>query len=94
VQFIGGGYTDREHAAWLCTVIAEKRLDLQGKSRENKIESNQVHYRNDRYSIFGGRRKNLPVMDEVENKYLVLPLHTKMSVGDVGRICSVISSGW
>lgn len=94
VKFIGGGYTDREHAAWLCTVVVQQRFDLQKKLREHHIESNQVHYRNDRYSIFGGRRNNCPNMDAIEDKYLVLPLHTKMSVADVERICSVIKSGW
>lgn len=94
VKFIGGGYTDREHAAWLCTVVVEHRFNLQKKLRQHHIESNQVHYRNDRYSIFGGRRNNCPNMDAIEDKYLVLPLHTKMSVGDVERICSVIKSGW
>lgn len=94
LTFIGGDYSDREHAAWLCTVIAEHRFDLQKKLRENHIESNQVHYRNDRYSIFGGRGKNFPNMDAIEDKYLVLPLHTKMSVKDAERVCSVIKSGW
>ena len=94
LSFIGGGYTDREHGAWMCTVTADNRDGLQKKLRENSIESSQVHYRNDRYSIFGGRRKDLPNMDAVENKYLVLPLHTRMSGDDVSRILSVIKSGW
>jgi len=94
LRIVGHGYADREHAAWLCTVISENRLGLQEKLRENKIESNQVHYRNDRYTIFGGRRDDLPNMDSVEDKYLVLPLHTKMNVDDVQRVCSVIRSGW
>jgi perosamine synthetase len=94
ISFVGGGYTDREHAAWICTVIVEKRFDFQRKLRERGIESNQVHYRNDRYSIFGGRRNDLPQMDEIEDKYLVLPLHTRMSVEDVERVCSAARSGW
>lgn len=94
ISFIGGKYEDREHAAWLCTVIVENRLGLQKKLRENKIESAQVHYRNDRYSIFGKRRDYLKNMDAVEDKYLVLPLHTKMNIQDVDRICRVIKNGW
>jgi perosamine synthetase len=94
ISFIGGGYTDREHAAWMCTVNVDNRDGLQKKLRENNIESSQVHYRNDRYSIFGGRRNDLPNMDAVENHYLVLPLHTKMSLEDVDRIFNVINSGW
>lgn len=94
IQCVGTEYTDREHAAWLCTVLAENRLELQKKLYENHIESNQVHYRNDRYTIFGGRRNDLPHMDALEDKYMVLPLHTKMDVEDVQRICTVVKSGW
>jgi perosamine synthetase len=94
LKFIGGGYTDREHAAWLCTVIAENRFEFQKKLRSHHIESNQVHYRNDRYSIFGGRNENLPNMDAIEDKYLVLPLHTKMTVADAHKVSEVIKSGW
>ena len=69
-------------------------LPLQAKLREAGIESSQVHYRNDRYTIFGGRRKDFPNMDALEDRYLVLPLHTKMSIADVERICGVLRSGW
>jgi dTDP-4-amino-4,6-dideoxygalactose transaminase len=94
LTFIGGGYKDREHAAWLCTVLAERRVDLQKMLREHHIESNQVHYRNDRYSVFGKRRDNLPNMDLIEDKYLVLPLHTKINEHDVYNICKIIKRGW
>jgi dTDP-4-amino-4,6-dideoxygalactose transaminase len=94
LSFIGGGFKDRRHAAWLCTVAADKRVDLQKKLREHHIESNQVHYRNDRYSIFGKRRDNLPNMDAIEDRYLVLPLHTKIRDADVHKICGIIKSGW
>ena len=71
------------------------RKQLWQKLREHKIESAQVHYRNDRYSIFGGKVEGrYPNMDEVEDKYLVLPLHTRMSEDDVMHICEVINSGW
>jgi dTDP-4-amino-4,6-dideoxygalactose transaminase len=94
LSFIGGRFTDRQHAAWLCTVAVDKRTDLQIKLREHHIESNQVHYRNDRYSVFGKRCDNLPNMDAIEDKYLVLPLHTKIQEEDVYKICEVIRSGW
>jgi dTDP-4-amino-4,6-dideoxygalactose transaminase len=93
-SIIGNDLTDREHAAWLFTALVDRRRALQAKLLENGIESNQVHYRNDRYSIFGGRNSSLPHMDLVEDSYLVLPLHTSMTVEDVDRVCSVIKSGW
>jgi len=96
LRVVGSGFTDREHAAWLLTIIVEDRYKLQEKLRDNNIESNQVHFRNDRYSIFKEFTdgKKFPNMDKIEDDYLVLPLHTKMSVADVKRICSVIKSGW
>ena len=94
VHFVGGGYGDREHAAWMATIVVDNRVSLMRKLRENGVESAQVHYRNDRYSIFGGRQGAFPNMDEVEEKYLVLPLHTKMGLEDVDRICDILGKGW
>ncbi len=94
LHLIGAGHTDRTHAAWLCTAIVEKREAFMQYLRANKIESGQVHYRNDRYSVLGGRRDDLPNMDAVEDRYIVLPLHLHMSVADVEYIGSVIRRGW
>lgn len=94
LAFVGGSQRDRVHGAWLCTVLAERSAELRSKLHDGGIESGQVHYRNDRYSIFGGRRPDLPNMDAVEDRYLVLPLHTQMRVDDVHRITSAIRSGW
>ena len=85
---------DRNHAAWLHTVIVEERNNLQAKLKEHNVESAPVHFRNDMYSIFGGRKENLPMMDSIEKKYLVLPLHMKVSMSDIDRIGEVIKSGW
>jgi perosamine synthetase len=80
---------------WLLTVIVDKdRAGLMERLRENKVESAQVHYRNDRYSIFGGRDPSVPNMDNLEDRYIVLPLHTKMNIQDVHYICDLVNSGW
>ena len=83
----------KKHAAWLFTIVLEKKDFLQKKLRDYKIETNQVHFRNDRYSIFkkyaqGTKLKN---MDYLENKYLVLPLHHKLSVNRTKYICGLIN---
>ena len=95
VEFLDGNRNDRVHAAWLCTIMTDFGKDLQTKLAENGIESNQVHFRNDRYTIFKEFTKNVdfPNMDAVENRYLVLPLHTKVSREDVERICSLVKEG-
>ena len=71
----------RTHAAWLFTIISDEKDRIQKKLREKKIESNQVHFRNDKYSIFKNftRGKTFPNMDYVEDKYLVLPNHHKIT---------------
>lgn len=87
--------SDTYNSAWMLTVVVDKdRIGLMEKLRENGIESAQVHYRNDRYSIFGGRRSDLPQMDEIEDRYLVLPLHTKIGVEHVKKICDVLNAEW
>jgi dTDP-4-amino-4,6-dideoxygalactose transaminase len=83
----------KKHAAWLFTILVDRRAELQIKLRSHHIESGQTHYRNDRYSIFKCE-ESFPNMDAVDDSYLVLPVHTKVSLDDVDRICAVIKSGW
>jgi perosamine synthetase len=95
LKLIGANATDRTHAAWLCTALVEKdRTGFMRALRDKRIESSQVHFRNDRYSIFGGRRDDLPNMDAVEENYIVLPLHLKVTEENVNYICEVIKQGW
>jgi dTDP-4-amino-4,6-dideoxygalactose transaminase len=94
IQILGRSNPEIIHGAWLCTVRVKRRKALQEKLWLNKIETNQVHYRNDRYSVFGGRQGGFPNMDAIEDEYLVLPLHTKMHLHDVERIAEIINSGW
>ncbi|MCO8121412.1 DegT/DnrJ/EryC1/StrS family aminotransferase [Stieleria sp. TO1_6] len=95
IEVVGAHFKDRVHAAWLCTVLVDRRKDLERKLRSKSIESGQVHFRNDRYSVFSDfREAKLPNMDAMEERYLVLPLHTQMSVADADRVCDVIQSGW
>ena len=83
------------NSSWLITIIVdEDRVGLMNKLRENSIESAQVHYRNDRYSVFNGRRNDLKNMDEIEDNYLVLPLHTRITEDHVLKICNIINEGW
>jgi len=94
IQLVGCNEEDRVSAAWIFTILADNRIDLRRKLNENKIEANQVHFRNDRYSIFNSFKGHFPCMDEVESRYLVLPLHHMVSLEDVDRICEIIKSGW
>lgn len=94
IKLIGIDAMDRTHAAWLCTAIVENRVEFMKYLRDNKIESGQVHYRNDRYSVLGGRRDDLPYMDSIEDKYIVLPLHTHLTEENIQFVCDTIKKGW
>jgi dTDP-4-amino-4,6-dideoxygalactose transaminase len=61
---------------------------------ENGVETNIVQVRNDTYKVFGGIRQDLPVMNELEFKYLSLPLGMHVREEEVRYICDLIKKGW
>lgn len=80
---------------WLCTILVKnKRVALQKYLRKHKIETNQVHFRNDRYSIFKKfiKKKSCPNMDKIENNYLVIPMNKKISLKDAKFIAEKINN--
>ena len=81
---------DREHAACNCTIVLDDVAGVRRRLAEHGIESGVMHQRNDRYSIFAGCGGDLPVMDSLEGRYLMLPLHTKMTTDDVELICDLV----
>jgi perosamine synthetase len=83
----------KKSAAWIFTISLKEKNYLQKKLREKNIETNQVHFRNDKYSIFKkfSKRNNFPNMDFLENRYLVLPVHTKMSFSDAEYVADHIN---
>jgi len=78
---------------WLFTILTPHKDLLQKKLRQFRIESNQVHFRNDRYSIFKKyiKNKKFPNMQKLQNQYLVLPMHTKMSFSDALNVSKTIN---
>ena len=81
------------HSTWLFTILTDKKDLLQKKLRLANVESNQVHFRNDRYSIFKEyvKNKKFPNMNAVEKKYLVLPIHTKMTISDAHYVANTVN---
>ena len=79
---------------WLFTIITPYKDLIQKKLRIKNIETNQVHFRNDMYSIFKKFTKNKKFenMDSIKDNYLVLPMHTKMTISDAQRISREINS--
>ncbi|MEK7601518.1 MAG: aminotransferase class V-fold PLP-dependent enzyme [Patescibacteria group bacterium] len=78
-----------QSSIWFAHTLSPKRDDLMKFMQENRIHTGDYHYRNDKYTIFGGK-KRLPTVDRLENQYLLLPLHHGVSVKDVRTICSLL----
>jgi dTDP-4-amino-4,6-dideoxygalactose transaminase len=76
---------------WFAHTLSPRRDDIMKLLKENGISTGDYHYRNDKYSIFGGR-KRFPNMDRLENQYLLLPLHWGVTIKDVQRIAGIINS--
>ncbi len=57
--------------------------------RRHGVEMGQHHYRNDKYTVFGDRKKLL-TMDRLEGKYFFVPYHYGVSLSAahrIGKIC-------
>lgn len=90
VQLVDG----KRNTYWLCTVLVERREDFAKMLFEADVDTNLVQVRNDLFKIFGGKREDLPVMNEIEDKYISLPLNMKTTIDDVDYICDKIKAGW
>lgn len=79
---------------WLATVLVERREDFAKAMFEADIDTNLVQIRNDLFKLFGGKRTDLPVMNDIEDKYISLPLGPHLSEDDINHICDSIQEGW
>lgn len=85
---------ERESANWLFTMHVERRADFRRMMTAQGIETGVVHVRNDRHSVFGPRRQDLPQTDRYELTNISIPLHNGMADGDVGDVIDAIKGGW
>lgn len=83
-----------ENTYWLATLIVNERDNFARKLFERNIDTNLVQVRNDLYKIFGGKRADLPVLNEIEEKYISIPLGLHVTIEDAEYIVSVIREGW
>ncbi|MCR4336255.1 MAG: DegT/DnrJ/EryC1/StrS family aminotransferase [Candidatus Omnitrophica bacterium] len=86
--------TDREPAYHFFTMHVQKREDFCRKMKSSGIEVSVVHDRNDIYSAFGDRRKDLKGLEKFHASYIGLPTHMHLSDEDVDHIIATVKSGW
>jgi perosamine synthetase len=85
---------DRVSSHHFFTLHVESRDGFHRRMREHGIETSIVHARNDLYSVFGGRRSDLPNLDRFDRSYIGLPCHPAVSIDDAAALVEVARQGW
>jgi len=83
-----------ESSWWLFQILVERRDDFRRALQSRGVETNVLQIRNDVYSIFGGKRLDLPNMNRVESDYICIPIHNHLSDEEVEHIIESIKKGW
>lgn len=85
---------DRESACWLFTMLVERRDDFLRATRARGVPTTVFHQRIDRNSVFGGVRRDLPNMEQFNQRQVCVPLHAGLSDEDVATVIAAVCAGW
>lgn len=77
-----------DHQHGYACLLVENRDQFCAQMAESGIETNVMQVRNDLYRIFQPFRSRLPNMDWVEERYICIPLHNKMTLEDAEYVAS------
>ncbi len=80
-----------DQSNWLFAIMLENRDGgIMDRIKARGVECDLVHLRNDIFTPFGSKRRNLPNMAWVEERYLYLPMHINLTNEDVDYVCEVV----
>jgi len=85
---------DRESAYFLYPIHVDKRQKFLQFMRKRGIELTVQSYRNDVFSVFGRKRKDLPNTDRIDNDFVCLPIHEDLTSEDFQYILDAVKEGW
>lgn len=85
---------DRTSGHQLFTLHVEHRDDFCRMMRSRGVEVSVVHVRNDQYTVFGGLRLDLPILEKFSATYISIPLHNLLFDEDVQYVIQCIRRGW
>lgn len=81
---------DRIHANWMFAIHVAERTEFAKWMRSKNIEVSVHNWRNDKYTVFGGLRNDLPNLEKLNNDLICIPLHHQLSDQDVDHIIEAI----
>jgi perosamine synthetase len=85
---------DRVSANWLFGINVERRIKFAEAMCSNGIEVMVHNWRNDKYTVFGGLRKDLPNTERINETSICIPIHSNLSDENIKYIISSIKRGW
>ena len=85
---------DRESAYYLFPIHVERREDFVKMMNSFGIEVYAQNFRNDKHSVFGGLKEDLPNTAKIDKDFICLPIHQDVSLEDIEFICQMIKKGW
>jgi len=83
---------DRANANWMFAIHVKERTKFINYMLSKQIGVTVHNWRNDRYSIFGGLKKDLPILERVNNTLVNLPMHADLSNDNVSYIIKEIKN--
>ena len=82
--------SDRMHANWMFAIHVDRRTEFAEWMHSKGIEVSVHNWRNDKYTVFGGLRKDLPNLENLNNDLICIPLHHKLSDQNANYIIEAI----
>ena len=82
--------SDRTNSNWMFAIHSHNRNELLNYLRSVGVGAVVHNRRNDKYSVFGGLRKDLPNLDRVDKTLLNLPIHHGVTEQDAYFIVNQI----
>ena len=85
---------DRNSSYWLFTVLVEDRTSFAHMMGSKGIAVSRVHERNDKHTCFRESKEELPMLEEVIQKMICIPVGYWVSDEDRDYIVESIQGGW
>lgn len=83
---------DSQSSYWIYTVLVDNRQEFSRYLRENKIASDVVHVRNDKYTVFKDyERKSLPGCDYFCERMINIPVGWWLDQDEIEKIVNVVN---
>ncbi|MGD6852599.1 MAG: DegT/DnrJ/EryC1/StrS family aminotransferase [Candidatus Bathyarchaeia archaeon] len=85
---------NRESSYFLYPIHVKRRRKFAEALNRKGIEVNVQNYRNDRFSVFGGPRDDLPNTAKIDRDSICLPIHEDLTENDQQYIIEAVKEGW